>query len=774
MTENRAPLGDARVVIVGGGIAGCSAAYHLAALGLTDVLLLERASLSSGTTWHSTGSMETYRDNPLIYEMVRYTVSSFPRLQEESGQLLGWRNLGRVMYTDCEARYEIFRTLPELGRSRGIEIELLSPRGVAERLPIIEPAGLVGGVWVPSDGCVNPTDVVTAYAKAARARGVRVRENVRVIELVGSGGRIRGVVTDQGVIGCDAVVIAAGRWSNAIAGTIGASLPLHALEHQYIITEPIPGLPKTLPLLLSYDDRFYGREEVGGIIIGSFDSNAIPVASPNEEGNSAFMLLNERWDQFEPYMKTALRRFPVLASTGIKMLLNGPESFTPDGEMLLGPVPGIDGLYSLCGFNSNGIALSPAAGKFIAEWIIEGEPSADVAQLDVRRFAIEQASDAYIRERVTEVPEYVCTLHGPLDDYRTSRDVRRSPVHAELAASGARFASVAAWERPLIIDSAASGTWIDAVVAETAAAHHGALLVDRSADVKVALIGAEVWPWLAKTLGMASLADDGRTTIAAFPGAHGQVEAFGRILPWDGGVLLTAGPEQATRVPEWLRRTELPPGARWIDVTSGWAIFELAGPAGHEVLSSFSSTAMAAGGHATALWVGAARIQVHSDPVHASTLLFVPADYAVYVWRHLLGAAGGAVRVGGHYAQEALRIARGIPRFGQEATPATRVVDVVGSRQSVPARRPSGRLLTALAGPAGLPGFATHESILHEGKVIAHATSRAWLPGWPQMLALTVLPTDRGPLVGIELAAAGKRWPLSRRATVWQPGEVAQ
>ncbi len=277
MTNGRKDLGDARVVVIGGGIAGCSAAYHLATLGLNDVLLLERSSLSSGTTWHSTGSMETYRENALKFEMLRYTVNSFPGLQAESGQQLGWRNLGRVMYTDRESRFEIFKTLPELGRARGIDIELLSARGVGERLPIIDTQDLIGGIWVPSDGCVNPTDVVMAYAKAARNRGVRIREQVRILEILVTGGSVRGVVTEHGTVGCDTVVVAAGRWSSAITGTCGVRLPLFALEHQYIITEAIPGLDRRLPLLLSYDDQIYGREEVGGLILGSLDDNAIPV-----------------------------------------------------------------------------------------------------------------------------------------------------------------------------------------------------------------------------------------------------------------------------------------------------------------------------------------------------------------------------------------------------------------------------------------------------------------------------------------------------------------
>jgi len=775
VTGNRNELKDARVVVIGGGIAGCSAAYHLAMLGLSDVLLLERSSLSSGTTWHSTGSMETYRNDALIFEMVRYTVSSFPHLQAQSGQQLGWRNLGRVMYTDRESRFELFKALPELGRARGIDIELLSARGVGERLPIIDPQGLIGGVWIPSDGCVNPTDVVMAYAKAARSRGVRIHEQVRILEIVVKNGSVRGVVTDQGTVGCDTVVVAAGRWSSAITSTCGVRLPLFALEHQYMITEPIPGLDRNLPLILSYDDQIYGREEVGGLIFGSLDDDAIPVSSPNTAQSSAFVLLNERWEQFEPYMKTALRRFPVLGKTGIKMLLNGPESFTPDGEMLLGPIPGVDGLYSICGFNSNGIALSPAAGKFIAEWIVEGAASADVAPLDVRRFAVHLGSDAFIRERVTEIPSYVSRLHGPMDDYATARNLRRSPIHASLAAAGARFASVNGWERPLWIDTGSARDWTDAIADEGIAARRGALAVDRSADVKIALFGSRAEPWLAAKLGVSELRPEPAAALVAFPGEQGQVEVLGRIVPWRGGWLLMAGPEQETRLAEWVRRAGVPDEVHAVDLTAGWALFELAGSAHARVVQALcagadDSSPLHVGSRASH-WAGAAQIQMFTDVANASTLIFVPADTALYVWQRLLTVGeADRVRVGGHYAMEALRIERGIPRFGHEATPATRVADIVGARQ---AQRPWGgarRRLVAFSSPPGTSSFGAHEAILHHGRVVGEITSRVCLAGWPQTLSLGLFPASCESLVALEMAANGRMWPLSKRTTVWEGG----
>jgi 4-methylaminobutanoate oxidase (formaldehyde-forming) len=479
-------------------------------------------------------------------------------------------------------------------------------------------------------------------------------------------------------------------------------------------------------------------------------------------------------------MKTALRRFPVLATTGIKMLLNGPESFTPDGEMLLGPVPGVDGLYSVCGFNSNGIALSPAAGKFIAEWIVEGEASADVAQLDVRRFAPLQASEAYLRERVTEIPHYACGLHGPMDDYATARNLRLSPIHASLTVAGAHFASVGGWERPTWIETPTACNWMNAVAEEVDAASRDALAIDRSADVKIALFGAAAEPWLAAKLGLPELNLNSSAILVAFPGDECRVEALGRIVPWRGGWLLTAGPEQETRLTEWVRRARVPDSVHAVDLTAGWAIFELIGTgqtrAAQALCAGADDGVPANIGGGTCRWAGAAHIHLFTDPANASTLIFVPADIATHVWRQLLAVGEtGLVRIGGHFAMEALRIARGVPRFGQEVTPATRVGDIVGARQisdvsksaaAKPARH-TGRQLMAFSSPPVSSCFGTHEGILQNGCVVGEITSRACLVGWAHTLSLGLLPAECGSLASLQLAADGRHWPLSVRSTDW-------
>ena len=774
--------GSARVVVIGGGIGGCSAAYHLAALGVKDVVLLERSTLSSGTTWHSTGNMETYRPDPVIFEMVRYASQIYPRLSAETGQDIGWRSVGRVMYTDREERWESMRSLPELGRARGIELELLTPAEAQLRLPILATDELLGAVWVPSDARVNPTDAVMAFANAARARGVAIHQDVPVTGIMVRDGSVQGVVTAAGTISCETVVVSAGLWSGDLVSSCGLRLPLHALEHQYLITQPL-GLDRNLPLFLSLDDQLYGREEVGGIMVGSLDDEAIPLSPAQLPQNFSFSLLSERWPQFERYMATAMRRFPLLQTAGIKMLLNGPESFTPDGQMLLGPVPGATGLFAACGFNSNGMALAPAAGRFVAEWIAEGAPSADVSQLDVRRFAAVQATDAYLRERVSEIPGYHCRMHAPDEDYTTARDVRRSPLHEQLAVAGAHFAAVNAWERPLWISGDGAqgvGDALAAVALETQAATDSVLLVDRSADAKHLLVGGTLNEWLQGHVGRLLPAIKSAAALSPLLGAHGQIEALARVIRLtDDSMLLMASPDQQTRVAEWLRvRRPAEQRVEQKDLSSSYALLELHGPRRGALLAALGVKPKSI---ATS-WIGAVPVTVRDDAVNDSVLLLTSAQGAVHLWQHLLavGRAFG-IRVGGHWAQEAMRIQRGVPGFGREATPNRLVAELgapmlaasaAGAGSASPPRTHRRRVLTAFLSPMPLLGFGSQEVILQKGRAVGELTSRVRLARWPTTVLLALLDPDSWNGNAVETVAGGKRWPLVPRPTHWSGGLI--
>jgi 4-methylaminobutanoate oxidase (formaldehyde-forming) len=751
---------EAAVVVIGGGIGGASVAYHLATLGQRDVVLLERSALSSGTTWHSTGNLETYRADPLVFEMVRYAADLYRRLGADVGHQTGFRNVGRVMYTDRPERWAAMQGLPELGRARGIEIELLSRDALRARLPIIDADTVAGAVWIPSDARVNATDAVQAFAAAARAAGASIRTETRVLGIASRDGRVTGVETDAGTIACDAVVIAAGLWSAELLRGVAPLLPLHALEHQYVITEPL-GMPRDLPLFLSYDDQLYGREEVGGLMVGSLDDHAIPLSSAELPQNFSFALLNERWEQFEPYMAIAMKRFPLLRNAGIRMLLNGPESFTPDGNMLLGPVPGLAGAWAACGFNSNGIALAPAAGRFVAEWIVEGAPSADVAPIDVRRFAAPQREPAYLRERVTEIPGFHCRMHGPDDDYQTARDVRRSPVHQELLAAGARFASVGAWERPVwIAGQDANGAWAEGVAAEVAAARSGVLLVDRSSHAKWR-VRADRLDAMLRDAGAALALAPGFATTIGLPGPWGQLEVLARAVR-DGEYLwLFASPDQETRLAEWLRGA----GLEAEEGTAGLAAFRLYGPRRDSVLADACEPRGARG---AACRIGAVRCGIYDAHDAAAATLLVAADAAGYAWRRLCAAgAAHGLKVGGHLAEEALRIAAGRPGFGREATPARRLEDLgLAGPAEAPASVPNTyrpRRLVRVTSDLATVGFGEPEAILAGGRAVGELTSRVRLPGWPRTLGLALVDPATPAGAELEVVAGGRRWRLESR-----------
>lgn len=743
---------QARIVIIGGGIGGSSVAHHLASLGQTDVLMLERSMLSSGTTWHSTGNMETYRPDPLIYDMVRYAADLYPRLAGEQDKDIGWRQVGRVHYTDREDRWAVMQQLPELGRARGIVLEPLTPAQVHKRLPIIDAGGLAGGLWIPSDARVNATDAVQAFAASARALGVRIRQEALVERILVRDGTVCGVECPNGRIDCEIVVLAAGLWSRELAASCGVRLPMYALEHQYIITKP-NGMPRDLPLFLSYDDQLYGREEVGGLMIGSLDDDAIPLSTAQLPQTFSFALLNERWPQFEPYLETAMRRFPILRNSEIRMLLNGPESFTPDGQMLLGPAPGIAGLFVACGFNSNGMALAPAAGRYLAEWIVEGEPGADVSPLDVRRFSASQAAEQYMRARAAEIPGFHCRMHGPGDDYRSARNVRLSPLHDRLQQAHAHFMSVNGWERPAWFARDDASRAVDAIAFEVGAASECVLAVDRSSDVKLLCKGAP------------SPADD--AGLLALPGSHGQIEALVRRMAWGPGCLLAATPDQETRVMEWIRRSNRFTAVE--DQGTGLVMIELHGPARHALLKDLAASLPALRGIA--------------DPDSDSTLLIMQCESAQELWEALIahGARCG-LRIGGHLAQEALRIRRGLPGFGTEATPArltteaslnadpawvphTGIAQPVGMPKTHQPRR-----ILALSSPMPYEEFGSREILISDGRVVGELTSRVRLPGWPETLALALVnPGASHEGQALETVVGGRRWPLYPRHTAWRP-----
>lgn len=759
----------ADVVVIGAGVVGASVAYHLTKLGCRDVLLLDRAKIGSGTTWHAGGNMETYRADPLLGEMVAYTVELFPRLEQETGVAFGWRQSGRVHFTADADVFAGYRAVPARSRARGVDVELLSPREVVERLPVASAEGLMGGLWIPNDGRVDPTNLAMAYARGARNAGARVVEDMPVARVLAADGRVRGVETNQGTVACDTVVLAAGLWSTSLARTCGVRLPMVALHHFYLLTKPMAEIAHDLPLFLSYDELIWGREDVGGLLVGVFDHNAIPLEASDLPGAFVFSLLPENWAQIAPNMEIVMRRFPLLERAEIRSLVNGPESFTPDGEMLLGAVPGVRGLHLCTGMNSNGIALAAGAGRATAERLVRGRSELDVSKLDVRRFMPFQGGDRYRHRRMGELFEIVPDAGNPAQDFKRTRMIRRSPVHAVLAAHGAVFKSGAGMERAAWYGA---GPWPDAVARELVAARGGVAFADVSGHAKLWLEGPDAAHVLQRATGVRGVATSGAATLAPLLNAFGGVEALPTVLALGADrFLLMAEPEDHVRLETTLRAAMTPRDhAVLVDVSAGWAAFDLHGPDAARLLADLAGAPVdPASGSLLGADLGFAPATVARLDAAGVLRLLPPADHGAALAEDLLTRAAPI----GTLAAETLRVERRCPRFGYEATPGLHVAAsglpgtldlarVFVGRDAVLAAEanPPARRVAAWTVAQAAPGSLAEEPVMAGGRTAGHVTSSGYVP-LDGRLALFAL---ADPAAGPPSVLVGGAWtPLAAR-----------
>jgi glycine/D-amino acid oxidase-like deaminating enzyme len=445
----------ARVVVVGGGVIGCSVAYHLTQLGWTDVLLLEQGRLSGGTTWHAAGLVGPLRATEAGTRLVQYSAELYGSLEAETGLSTGYRNVGGVIVARTEDRMTQLRRTAANAVAYDLDCELISPGRAQELWPPMQVDDLLGAIWLPGDGKVNPADLPQSLARGARQGGARVVEHARVtgfdVEEGPAGRRVTAVRTDAGHVECEVVVICAGQWSKALGDLADVTVPLHSAEHFYVVTEHVEGTHPDLPIMRDPDGWTYFKEEVGGLVVGGFEPDAKPWRSPSDLPHPfEFQLLDEDWEHFSILMEQAIVRIPALAETGIRKFYNGPESFTPDNQFLLGQAPGLHGYFVGAGFNSVGIASAGGAGRALAEWIVDGEPTSDLVAVDVRRFAPFHGDEAWLRSRVAEILGLHYEVPWPLREPETGRPQRVSPLHDRLAERGAVFGSRMGWERPVV------------------------------------------------------------------------------------------------------------------------------------------------------------------------------------------------------------------------------------------------------------------------------------------------------------------------------------
>ncbi|HEX6018062.1 MAG TPA: FAD-dependent oxidoreductase, partial [Burkholderiaceae bacterium] len=585
--------GQARVVIVGGGIAGCSTAYHLAKLGITEVLLLEQGKLTCGTTWHAAGLVGQMRPNRNMTAMSKYGIDLYSTLEAETGLATGWKQCGSVNVAATPERWQVLKKQAALARSFGVEVQLITPREAGDLVPVMRTDDLHGAMWIPGDGKANPADLCMSLAKGARNRGVRVVEGVEVTGVVterdGGSRRVAGVRTAEGDVRCEVLVNCAGQWARQFGAMAGVNVPLYSAEHFYIVTGRIDGVHPMLPVVRDPDGFIYYKEEVGGLLMGGFEPKAKPWRVDPIPSTFQFQLLDEDWDQFEPLMTSAIHRTPCLESAQIKLLLNGPESFTPDGNFIVGEAPGLRQYFVCAGFNSAGIANSGGAGRLIAQWIAEGQAPGDLWDVDVRRFGPFAANRKALAERTAETLGLHYAMRWPRQELLSSRPLRTSPLYDLLDAKGAQWGSKNGWERANYFKPAGAappahtlGTpgWLPWVQAEQRATREGVAIYDQTSFGKLLVQGRDALAVLQRLCANEVDVPVGRMVYTAMLNPRGGFESDLTVMRLaDDRFQLVTGSAQPQRDLDWIER-HLPSdgSATLTDVTGAWGVLMLAGP----------------------------------------------------------------------------------------------------------------------------------------------------------------------------------------------------
>jgi len=668
----------AQVVIVGGGVIGTSVAYHLTKLGWTDVLLLEQGTLSCGTTWHAAGLVGPLRASESGTRLVQYSAELYDSLEAETGLATGYRNVGGVIVARTEDRMVQLRRTAANATAYDMDCELVSPARAQELWPAMRVDDLLGAVWLPGDGKVNPSDVTQSLAKGARMRGARIAERVRVTGFDVVDGRVTGVVTDHGTIEAEVVVNCAGQWAKALGDLVGVPVPLHSAEHFYVVTEAIEGVHPDLPIMRDPDGWTYFKEETGGLVVGGFEPHAKPWRSPDDLPYPfEFQLLPEDWEHFSVLMDQALLRIPALEETGIRKFYNGPESFTPDNQFLLGEAPGLRGFFVGAGFNSVGIASAGGAGRALAEWIVAGEPQDDLVAVDVRRFAALHADNGWLRSRVAKVLGLHYAVPWPNRELESARPQRTSPLHERVAAAGALFGTRMGWERPnvfgppdAVLDYAwGKPDWLAWSAAEQRATRNDVAVFDQTSFSKYVVAGPDALAGLQWVCAADVDVPVGHCVYTPFLNARGTYEADLTVTRTGAdSFLLVSSSATTVRDLDWLARHGVP--AR--DVTDDYSVLGVMGPRSRTLLGALSDGDWSADGFpfATSREVRVAGVVLRATRMtYVGELgweLLVPMADAAAVYDAVV--AGGATNAG-YYAIESLRLEKGYRAFGRELTP---------------------------------------------------------------------------------------------------------
>ncbi len=675
----------ARVVVIGGGVVGCSVAYHLTQAGISDTVLVERKQLTCGTTWHAAGLVGQLRGSQNMTKLAKYTAELYRGLEAETGQATGFKQNGSISIATTTARFEELRRMASMAKVFNLPVDVITAAEVAEDYPLITTDDIVGAIRIPSDGQINPVDVTHALAKGARVGGAQIFENTKVTAILHEDGRITGVRTDAGDIAAATVVLCGGMWTRDLAASIGVHVPLHACEHFYIVTEPLAGLPHDLPVLRDYDSHAYYKEDAGKILLGAFEPEAKPWGMDGIPESFCFDELAEDFDHFQPILELAMQRMPLLAEVGIQTFFCGPESFTPDVRYHLGEAPNINGCFVAAGFNSIGIQSAGGIGRVLADWIRDGHPPMDLWEVDIRRNHPFQTNRSYLRSRVRESLGLLYATHWPYRQFETSRGVRRSPFYDRLVAAGACHGAAFGWERPNWYAPAGvearyeysygRQNWFDYARAEHRAVRENVALFDQSSFAKFRLQGPDAMRELNRVCANDIDVAPGRIVYTQWLNERAGIEADLTVtrIDEDDYLIVTSG-ETEVRDFAYLRR-RLGDSARvhLHNVTSALAVLSLMGPRSRDFLQSLTPNDLSNSafpfGSSREIELGYARIRA-ARITYVGELgfeLYMPTEFALGVYETIIEAGQPYdLAHAGYHALNSLRIEKAYRHWGHD------------------------------------------------------------------------------------------------------------
>lgn len=676
----------ARVVIVGGGIVGCATAYHLARRGWTDVLVIERKSLTSGTTWHAAGLVTQARPTEGMRRIVRQSLEVFADLESLTG--IGFRRTGTIHLAATPERWEELLRQVSAVTADGIDTELLAPGQIPALFPLLDPSGLVGGIYYPADGRGNATDTTLALARAARDAGTTILEKTEAIEVLLRNGRAQGVRTAIGDVEAEFVVNCTGMWGRQFARSHGVTLPLQAMEHYYVVTDEVPGLGSGLPTIKSSDDCAYVKDEAGKILVGFFEPGSHTWNSFGIPPETEYATIPGEWDHITPFFERVAARIPAIADIGIRLFFCGPECFTPDGVYHLGEVPGISNYLAAVGFNSIGFQSGPGVGSYIADWIIDGRPPFALTEADPRRAMPHQGTRRYLEKRVTETLDLSYGMHWPFEQRESARGIRRSPLHNRVAAAGAVFGEVAGWERanwysadgvePRYCYSYGCPNWFSRSAAEHNAVRQGVGVFDLSSFGKLLVQGRDASRFLQRICSNDTDMASGRIVYTQWLNDHGGIEADVTVTRLTETEFLVMTAALSTmRDADWLRKHLKPEEFVTVtDVSNGWAMLAVMGPRSRGLLSELTDADLSDGpfpfGTSREIDFGYAVVRA-TRITYVGELgweLLVPTEVACHVY-DLLTTAGVAhgLTPAGYHALDSLRMEKAYRSWGHDIGP---------------------------------------------------------------------------------------------------------